>query len=194
MTSIVKLSLSAPVSQNPCSKGMIRARILICRQALNDAWENRPTVEIIEAVALWQLCSTKSGAEVIAMDRTRKDRSLVAWMLYACVLFNVFVCGIGHGQISGLTLNGVGGQFCSTSNDGVADVGGDPGTQSESSSWASNFSCPLCSSITLSLVFQFSLAWLVRTNHAQRKPVESGSKAPPRYSWPSANPRASPLF
>lgn len=41
------------------------------------------------------------------------DRSLIAWALYFCVLFNVFACGLGHGQMMGLELNGVGGQFCS---------------------------------------------------------------------------------
>jgi hypothetical protein len=126
------------------------------------------------------------------MDRTRNARSLIAWMLYACVLFNLLACGIAHGQMSGLTLNGAGGQFCSVSNQGIADVGSDLATLSKSN-WASNFSCPMCSSITLSLVFLFCLAWLVRTSHVQRKPVETRSKAPPRYSWPSANPRASPV-
>jgi hypothetical protein len=139
---------------------------------------------------MWHI--PKSAAKVIAMDRTRNARSLIAWMLYACVLFNLLACGIAHGQMSGLTLNGAGGQFCSVSNQGIADVGGDLATLSKSN-WASNFSCPMCSSITLSLVFLFCLAWLARTSHVQRKPVETRSKAPPRYSWPSANPRASPV-
>ncbi|MGA8136759.1 MAG: DUF2946 domain-containing protein [Pseudomonas gingeri] len=113
-------------------------------------------------------------------------------MLYACVLFNLLSCGIAHGQMSGLTLNGAGGQFCSLSKGGTADIGGDMAAQSKGS-WASNFSCPVCSSSILSLVFLFCLAWLARTNHSQQKPVETRSKAPPRYSWPSANPRASPM-
>jgi len=48
------------------------------------------------------------------MKLTRSDRSLIAWTLYFCVLFNVFACGLAHGQVTGLTLNGVGGQFCSS--------------------------------------------------------------------------------
>ena len=142
-------------------------------------------------VVTWH--AQKSGARVISMNRTRTGRSLIAWTLYACVLFNLLACGIAHGQMSGLALNGAGGQFCSVSNVGVADVGGDLVAQSKSN-WASNFSCPMCSSISLNLVFLFCLAWLARTNQAQRKPVETRSKAPPRYSWPSANPRASPLY
>ena len=40
-------------------------------------------------------------------------RPLIAWTLYACVLFNLLSCGIAHGQMSGLMLNGAGGAFCS---------------------------------------------------------------------------------
>ena len=43
------------------------------------------------------------------MKFARADRSLIAWMLYCCVLFNVFACSIGHGQMLGMQLNGIGG-------------------------------------------------------------------------------------
>jgi hypothetical protein len=46
------------------------------------------------------------------MKFARTDRSLIAWMLYCCVLFNVFACSIGHGKMVGMQLNGIGGQFC----------------------------------------------------------------------------------
>ena len=36
------------------------------------------------------------------MKLARADRSLIAWMLYCCVLFNVFACSIGHGQMVGM--------------------------------------------------------------------------------------------
>ncbi|WP_185066784.1 DUF2946 family protein, partial [Pseudomonas protegens] len=47
------------------------------------------------------------------MKFARSDRSLVAWMLYCCVLLNVFDSSIGHGQMLGMQLNGIGGPFCS---------------------------------------------------------------------------------
>ena len=74
----------------------------------------------------------------------RADRSLIAWMLYCCVLFNVFACSIGHGQMVGMQLNGISGQFCTV----------DPRTQAPlpSNSTDENlptlskaFGCPLCS-------------------------------------------------
>lgn len=42
-------------------------------------------------------------------------------MLYCCVLFSALACSIGHGQMSGLQLSGVGGLFCS------ADANAGPG-------------------------------------------------------------------
>lgn len=78
------------------------------------------------------------------MKLARADRSLIAWMLYCCVLFNVFACSIGHGQMVGMQLNGIGGQFCTV----------DPRTQAPTPSNAPEgnlptlskaFGCPLCS-------------------------------------------------
>ena len=48
------------------------------------------------------------------MNASHPHRPLIAWTLYFCVLFNVFACGLGHGQMMGFALNGVGGQFCSS--------------------------------------------------------------------------------
>lgn len=125
------------------------------------------------------------------MKLTRSDRSLIAWMLYFCVLFNVFACGLAHGQVTGLTLNGVAGQFCSSqgssapaSKTDVADLA--------ASGWAGSFACPICSSVTLSIALLFCLGWLLRIGPVRRPDREQRCKAPPRYSWPSANPRASP--
>jgi hypothetical protein len=45
----------------------------------------------------------------------------------------------------------------------------------------------------LTLVFLIGVAWLLAS--ANRRPImrEVRSQAPPRYCWPSSNPRASPL-
>ncbi len=68
------------------------------------------------------------------MKFARADRSLIAWMLYCCVLFNVFACSIGHGQMVGMQLNGIGGQFCTV----------DPRTQAPSRPTPPMKTCPRC--------------------------------------------------
>ncbi len=133
------------------------------------------------------------SGKVAAMKLSRPDRSLIAWTLYFCVLFNVFVCGLGHGQMMGLELNGLGGQFCSSlgTKAPASDAGlGNP----TASSWSNFFACPVCSAVTLGIVFLFCLAWLLGLGQKPRPAHERRNKAPPRYSWPSANPRASPAF
>lgn len=120
------------------------------------------------------------------------DRSLIAWTLYFCVLMNLFVCGLGHGQMMGLELNGIGGQFCSV--EGSQPIS-DKGLGSPASSNISNyFACPVCNALTVALVFLVGLAWLLGLGQTPRPAHERRNKAPPRYSWPSANPRASPAF
>ncbi len=126
------------------------------------------------------------------MTQAPSHRPHIAWTLYFCVLFNVFVCGLGHGQMAALEITGVGGQFChalgesaSTLDDGPSDKTS-PGTLGA-------FVCPLCSAVSLGLGLLFCLTWLLLGRRSARVKVEQRSKAPPRYSWPSLNPRAPPL-
>ncbi|MEB0048509.1 MULTISPECIES: DUF2946 domain-containing protein [unclassified Pseudomonas] len=126
------------------------------------------------------------------MKLTLADRSLVAWTLYFCVLFNVFACGLGHGQMTGLDLNGVGGQFCSSLSDKSSIKNADVPDQSFSD-WAGSLTCPLCSAVILSIALLFCLTWMLRARQAARPGRERRCKAPPRYSWPALNPRAPPL-
>ncbi|PQZ83756.1 MULTISPECIES: DUF2946 domain-containing protein [Pseudomonas] len=124
------------------------------------------------------------------MKLSRPDRSLIVWTLYFCVLMNLFACGLGHGQMMGLALNGIGGQFCSV--EGGAPIS-DKGLDNPASGNISNyFACPVCNAVTVALVFLIGLAWLLRLTQAPRPAHEQRNKAPPRYAWPSANPRASP--
>ena len=126
------------------------------------------------------------------MKFAHQDRSLIAWMLYACVLFNLFACGLHHGQMMGLQLSGLGGEFCSTGPDSGPALDDDGGV-AVGGGWFGSFTCPLCASITLSIAVLFGLAWLLRPARSRPYPREIRCKAPPRHHWPSANPRASPL-
>ena len=127
------------------------------------------------------------------MKLRRSDRSLIAWTLYFCVLLNLFVCGLGHGQMLGQQLNGVGGAFCSVDSN-QAPLS-DKGLGSPASSDISNyFACPLCAAASVAIVFLIGLAWLLGLGQTPRRACAQRNKAPPRYAWPSANPRASPAF
>ncbi len=126
------------------------------------------------------------------MIASPSHRSLLAWLLYFSVLFNVLACGIGHGQMMGLSLNGLGGAFCSADDSAGPTLDSGSGSISDDSATPS-FNCPLCGAISLGLALLFCLSWLLRPRRDRLPAWEPRSKAPPRYSWPSANPRASPI-
>ena len=128
------------------------------------------------------------------MKLARADRSLIAWMLYSCVLFNVFACSIGHGQMVGMQLNGIGGQFCTV----------DPRTQAPkpSNSTEENlptlskaFGCPLCSTGGTGPALSSSLNVAVLPQpHAPPPAIVLAADIPARLTWPTARPRAPPAF
>ncbi|MCV4289011.1 DUF2946 domain-containing protein [Pseudomonas capsici] len=118
-------------------------------------------------------------------------RGFTAWALYFSVLFNLVSCGLVHGQMLGLALNGVGGQFCMVNTDTLPLSAKDLLSLSESG-FATTLTCPMCAAIVLNLIFLLTLAWLLLTIDRQRFVPDQGTRAPPRYCWPSANPRASP--
>ncbi|MDH4569918.1 DUF2946 domain-containing protein [Pseudomonas sp. BN414] len=126
------------------------------------------------------------------MKIARPDRSLIAWMLYVCVLFNLFACGLHHGQAMGLELSGLGGAFCSGQSNADPGLDGNLGG-SAASGWSGVFKCPLCGTIPLAMAALFTLLWLLGVRDARPSTFETRRNAPPRYLWPSANPRASPF-
>ncbi|PTS86001.1 DUF2946 domain-containing protein [Pseudomonas sp. HMWF032] len=121
------------------------------------------------------------------MNTARQPRPLIAWTLYACVLFNLLACGIAHGQMAGLQLSGLYAIVCLDQGAVGGDLSLAPGALSDSAS----FSCPLCSGVALGMALLFALAWVPR-NTLRLRPFLSANHSPPRYLWPSANPRASP--
>lgn len=121
------------------------------------------------------------------MKIARQDRTLIAWMLYASILFSLFACAVHHGQGVGLQLSGLDTAFCSTHGDAPVHDSGN--------ALMANFQCPLCSAMVLGMALLFGLAWLLRREIKPPRPDRSTcGRLPPRYLWPSANPRASPLI
>jgi hypothetical protein len=122
------------------------------------------------------------------MKLTRHHRALLAWTLYACVLFNPLACSIGHAQMVGLQLSGISGMTCAVGGSGAADTR-DLGSKNLLNG---NFSCPLYATVTLNFGLLFCLNGLLRPRRQRFLPRPAERQPPPRFSWPSANPRASP--
>ena len=123
------------------------------------------------------------------MNLPRHNRSLLAWTLYACVLFNAFACSLGHAQSAGLQLSGLDSLFCSVNDSAATDSAED-----SKSGLPSSPSCALGSTITLSLGLLLGLSWLLRRGHEHFPPRSPERQLTPRIAWPSANPRASPAL
>jgi hypothetical protein len=127
------------------------------------------------------------------MKLARKDRSLTAWLLYFSILFGAFVCAISHGQMAGLQLSGLDGQYCSF--EGNFGAGADlDGSGVVAPNPATGSGCALSSSFSaIILAAFFGLLGLLLASRALPG-VSLAVRRPVRYLWPSANPRASPLL
>lgn len=127
------------------------------------------------------------------MKLARADRSLIAWMLYGCVLFNVFACSIGHGQMVGMQLNGIGGQFCTVDPRTQAPAPVNTGDESLPT-LSKAFGCPLCSTGGMGPALNSSLTLaILPEQHSPPLAVIANADLPARFTWPSANPRAPPV-
>ncbi|MCG8292090.1 MULTISPECIES: DUF2946 family protein [Pseudomonas] len=125
------------------------------------------------------------------MKTTRRTRSLTAWALYASVLFSLLLCGMHHGQMSGLRLSGLEGGFCSLDSEhgSAIDLDGAGGDQH-----MAQLDCPVCSSFALAVPLA-SGGWsftAVQGHAPSPIVVRSWAQPPPRYLRHAINPRASP--
>jgi len=127
------------------------------------------------------------------MKLARTQRSALAWMLYFSVLFGAFVCSISHGQMAGLQLSGLDGQYCSF--EGNFGAGADlQGSGIVAANPATGSGCALASLFgALVLAAFFGLLGLLAAERARPRPALDAPR-PTRYHWPAANPRASPLL
>lgn len=132
------------------------------------------------------------SVKVAPMKTASNERTLVAWMLYASVLFSLFACGIHHGQMSGLALSGLNGGYCSMGSGDGQGFDADGSDQTQHAAYQLN--CPLCSSSSLAVAVN-TADWNLRNMpNGSLSPVITRTLAqpPPRYFWPSLNPRAPP--
>jgi len=127
------------------------------------------------------------------MTLTPSQRALFAWLLYFSILFNVPTCGLLHGQVTGMQLSGVGIVFCSLGYGSGVDLSAEDGASATSNMMA--FKCPVCGAISISIGMLFALAWLLTLRRDRPTALrQAAQRLYPRYAWPPANPRASPLF
>ncbi|WP_309298762.1 DUF2946 domain-containing protein [Pseudomonas turukhanskensis] len=129
----------------------------------------------------------------MTLTHPQRSRSLTAWLLYASVLFSLFACGIHHGQMSGMSLSGLGGGSCTLAGHGGPAI--DASGTDQQQPHIDQMSCPLCSSFGLAVALN-SAGWSLSYFPAPaitRHVANTWPQAPPRYSWPSLNPRASPF-
>lgn len=121
------------------------------------------------------------------MKLARHHQSLCAWMLYFSVLFAALACAIGHGQMAGLQLSGLGGALCAESTSGGQAIDlHSPALAPADCALASLFSATLLAAL-------FGLLGLLPR---QRLPIVicASLSRHVRQRWPSANPRASPCL
>ncbi|KRW58488.1 DUF2946 domain-containing protein [Pseudomonas sp. TTU2014-080ASC] len=128
------------------------------------------------------------------MKLRRSDQRLFAWMLYFSVLFSALVCSIGHGQMAGLQLSGLDGQYCSF--EGNFGAGADlNGSGVIAPNPATGSGCALSSGFSAVLLAAFfGLLGLLPLTRTIRLASWLSPATAVRFLWPSANPRASPVL
>ncbi len=131
------------------------------------------------------------SAKLPRMNLTQDNRLSVTLVLYLCTLVGLLTCGFHQGQMSGQHLSGAGVVFCNLGSDSLG-IDLDDHQQHQLNDLQAN--CPLCSSLghgTALAMHGWSLDYLP-ASPASAPPSGQWARPPPRYSWPSINPRASP--
>lgn len=121
------------------------------------------------------------------MKLVHRDRALLAWVLFVCILFSALHCANGHGQMLA-TQPGVAGSEHDHHHAQHVEAGGDHTHSSMDS--GCDFASPFSAII---LAAFFGLLGLLAMEAVRPLPTWHVARQP-RSRWPSANPRASPLL
>lgn len=132
------------------------------------------------------------------MKFVRSHRSLIAWMLYAFILFNGLACSFGHGQmISSLfdpSTPGAAHDHHAAMGDGMSmdmDMSASSGKMDMNASMAGMFGdCSFAGSLTLAMVFFVALGWLIRSRQPRFSLPPLWLGRPARHAFPGLNPQA----
>lgn len=111
-------------------------------------------------------------------------------MLYCSILLSAWLCATGHGQMAGMQLSGLNGQFCSVhDNGGASDLTDHTSTLMATSMGDGCALSSLFSAVLLAALFGL-FALLAGESPRALPPLHA--QRSPRDRWPLANPRASP--
>lgn len=143
------------------------------------------------------------------MNFFRTHRSLIAWMLYAFILFNGLACAIGHGQMMGaFSAQPAALSAALPSNpehhshhdmsamadhEMSMDLSAGSGKQDMAmpGSMQSLFGdCSFAGTLTLAMIFFVVLSWLIRTRNPRFTLPVFWPGLAPRYCLPRLNPQA----
>ena len=122
----------------------------------------------------------------------RRHRSLIAWMLFAFILFNGLACSICHGQMLGAFSMTPANIDCGMSHGAPHEMKGMSKISdlSPTSMKAMDDTCSFAASVAQALIFFIALGWLIRRVRPARAQPRSQLKPPPRYLIPRLQPQA----
>ncbi|WP_157718678.1 DUF2946 domain-containing protein [Halopseudomonas litoralis] len=117
-----------------------------------------------------------------------RRRALLAWMLFACILFSALHCASGHGQMVAVQLGAINAEHGHHHHAEHAEAteAHDHTSADSSCDFASPFSAIILAAF-------FGLLGLLAMDALRPLPVWHVPRQP-RSRWPPANPRASPLL
>jgi hypothetical protein len=137
------------------------------------------------------------------MKFVRSHRSLIAWMLYAFILFNGLACSFGHGQMISSLFEpstpgaahdhhaAMSGSHAGMSMDMDMDMSASSGKMDMNANMAGMFGdCSFAGSLTLAMVFFVALGWLIRSRQPRFSLPPLWLGRPARHAFPGLNPQA----
>ncbi|MGE7991014.1 DUF2946 family protein [Pseudomonas sp. NPDC089554] len=130
------------------------------------------------------------------MKLARQTRSQVAWVLYFSILLSSLLCAVGHGQMAGLQLSGLGdAAWCATDSSGAASSSHHGGSHdSGDMAMPSGADCMITSLFSATLLAAlFGLLALLAGETTRPLPRQPAPPLP-KQRWPLVNPRASPAL
>lgn len=124
------------------------------------------------------------------MKFVRTHQSLIAWMLYGCILFSGLVCSLSHGQMLRAFNQFQPAAECSTRHDQFVQP--DMAKMGEHAQLMklSMADCAFAGTLALAWVFFIGAGWTARSQRKLVPRADTLLRKPPRYRLPELSPQA----